>query len=156
MMQKEHLETRYALYNTQLQLEKERGVSYELKMQLKTALNVMNQLEQQQTKNQIESVELQVKYDAMSKQFDSLMNQTTSAKAREIEYKMKIQSLEEALCQRDTTNKRLEQMLKEFEHNNLRTINAIDQYVLLHIYITSSKENFVLLHNNVKYYAAFY
>lgn len=127
VMQKELLETRHALYNTESELEKERRVSHELKMQLKAAMNAVNELQQQQTKNQVKSVQLQVKYNAMAKQYDSLMNQATTAKVHETECKIKIQSLEENLCQKEMSNKRLEQTLNELEHDNLRTITAIDQ-----------------------------
>lgn len=127
MTQKELLETRHALYSTKLQLEKERGVSHELKMQLKAATDVVNKLEQQQTKDQIESTRLKAKYDATSKQYDSLMNQATNTKVRETEHKMKIQNLEETLRQRDTTIKRLEQILQDLKRDNLRAINTIDQ-----------------------------
>ncbi|XP_032685714.1 uncharacterized protein LOC116850943 [Odontomachus brunneus] len=129
VMQKELLDTRHALYSTELQLEKERGVSYELKIQLKAAMDAVNQLEQQQVKNQTESVQLQVKYEVMSRQFDSLMNQATSIKVRETEYKMKIQSLKETLRQKDITNKMLKQTLKDIECNNLHTINTIDHNI---------------------------
>lgn len=127
VMQKELLETRHALYSTESELEKERRISHELRMQLKAAMNAVNELQQQQTKNQVESVQLQVKYDAMAKQYDSLMNQATTAKVHETECKIKIQSLEEKLRQREMSNKRLEQTLNELEHDSLRTITAIDQ-----------------------------
>ncbi|XP_029676522.1 early endosome antigen 1-like [Formica exsecta] len=129
VMQKELLETHHALYNTESELEKERRVSHELKMQLKAAMNAVNELQQQQTKNQVESVQLQVKYNAMAKQYDSLMNQATTAKVHETECKIKIQSLEENLRQKEMSNKRLEQTLNELEHDNLRTITAIDQKI---------------------------
>lgn len=127
MMQKELLETRHALYNTELELEKERRVSHELRMQLKAAINAVNELQQQQTKNQVESVQLQVKYDAMAKQYDSLLNQATTAKVYEIKCKIKIQNLEESLRQKEKSNKILEQTLNELEQDSLRTITAIDQ-----------------------------
>ncbi|XP_070165404.1 nucleoprotein TPR-like [Polyergus mexicanus] len=129
MMQKELLETRHTLYNTESELEKERRVSHELRMQLKAAMNAVNELQQQQTKNQVESVQLQVKYDAMAKQYDSLMNQATTAKVHETECKIKIQSLKENLRQKEMSNKRLEQTLNELEHDNLRTITAIDHKI---------------------------
>ncbi|XP_014473956.1 PREDICTED: uncharacterized protein LOC106744061 [Dinoponera quadriceps] len=129
LMQKELLETRHALYSTKLQLEKERGVSHELKMQLKAAMDRVNKLEQQRAENQIKCVQLQVKYDAMSKQYDSLMNQASNTKMWETEYKMKVRNLEENLRQKDATNERLGQMLKDLECNNLHTINVIDHNI---------------------------
>ncbi|XP_072755364.1 uncharacterized protein [Anoplolepis gracilipes] len=129
VMRKELLETRHALYSTELELEKERRVSHELRMQLKAAINAVNVLQQQQTKNQVESVQLQVKYDAMAKQYDSLMNQATTAKVHETECKIKIQNLEENLRQKEMSNKRLEQTLNELEHDSLRTITAIDHKI---------------------------
>lgn len=111
----------------ELELEKERRISHELRMQLKAAMNAINELQQQQTKSQVESVQLQVKYDAMVKQYDSLINETTAAKVHETECKIKIHSLEENLRQKEMSNKRLEQTLNELEHDSLRTITAIDQ-----------------------------
>lgn len=127
IMQKQLLETRHALYSTELLLQKEREISQGLRMQLKVTMNAANELQQQQTKNQIEDVQLRVKYDAMSKQYDSLMNQATVIKAQEIEYKIKVQVLENKLCQENMTNKSLEQTLKEFERNSLRNLSAIEQ-----------------------------
>ncbi|KMR04886.1 kinesin-related protein 4-like protein [Lasius niger] len=98
-------------------------------MQLKAAMNAVNELQQQQTKNQVESVQLQVKYDAMAKQYDSLMNQATNARVYETERKIKIQSLEENLRQKERNNKILEQTLNELEQDSLRTITAIDQKI---------------------------
>lgn len=125
--QKELLETRHALYSTESELEKERRISHELRIQLNAAVNTINELQQQQIKNQVESVQLQIKYDAMAKQYDSLINQATAAKVHETECKIKIQSLEEKLRQKEMSNKRLEQTLNELEHDSLRAITAIDQ-----------------------------
>jgi len=123
------LETRHALYSTELELEKERRVSHELKMRLRAVTEVANESQQQQTKNQVESVQLRIKYDAMTKQCESLMNQAAVAKTYEAECKIKIRSLEEKLHQRDTSNKIMEQALKKLEYDNSRIIAAIDQYV---------------------------
>ncbi|KAL6445210.1 hypothetical protein ACFW04_002230 [Cataglyphis niger] len=128
-MQKELLETRHALYSAELELEKERRVSHELRMQLKAAMNAVNELQQQQMKNQVESVQSQVKYDVMAKQYDSLMNQVATAKVHETECKIQIQNLEESLRQKEMSNKRLEQTLNEMEHDNLRTITIIDHKI---------------------------
>lgn len=127
MIQKELVETRLALYSTELELEKERTVSHELRMQLKIAMDAADALQQQQTKNQVDSVQLQVKYDTIANQYDSMMNQVRSAKMHETECKIKIQSLEENLHYKDLINKKLKQMLKELEDNNLRTITIVDR-----------------------------
>lgn len=128
-MQKELLETRHALYSKELELEKERGVSHELRMRLRMITEMVNESQQQQTKNQVENVQLQVKYEAMAKQCESLMSQTAAAKVHEAQCKIKIQSLEENLRQKDASNKRMEQALKKLEHDGSRIITAIDQYV---------------------------
>nr|XP_012224785.1 PREDICTED: uncharacterized protein LOC105673601 isoform X2 [Linepithema humile] len=129
-MQKELVETRLALYSRELELEKERTISHELRMQLKTAMDAVNELQQQQTKNQINSVQLQVKCDTIAKQYDSMMNQVTSAKMHEMECKIKIQSLEENLHYKDLINKKLKQTLKELEHNNLRATTTVDRKIV--------------------------
>lgn len=128
-MQKDLLETRHALYSTELKLEKERGVSHELKMRLKAITEVANESQQQQTKNQVESLQLRIKYDAMTKQCESLMSQAATAKIHEAECKIKIRSLEEKLHQRDASNKIMEQALKKLQRDNSRAITTIDQYV---------------------------
>lgn len=124
---KKLLEIRLALYNTEVELEQEREVSRKLRMQLRAATDALNELQQQQTKNQVEGVQLRIQYDAMTKQYNSLINQMTTAKMYEIKCKIKIQSLEENLCQKDAIDKRLEQTLKEFERDSLHTITTIDQ-----------------------------
>lgn len=129
MMQKELLATRHALYSKELELEKERSVSHELRMRLKAVTEVANESQQQQTKNQVESVQLRVKYDAMAKQCESLTSQAVAAKIHEAECIFKIRNLEEKLRQRDASNKIMEQALKKLEHDNSRVITAIDQYV---------------------------
>lgn len=128
-MQKELLETRHALYSTELELEKERSVSHELRMRLRTVTEVMNESQQQQTKNQVESVQLRVKYDAMAKQCESLMSQTAATKMHEAECEIKIRNLEENLRQRNASHKRMEEALKKLERDSSRVITAIDQYV---------------------------
>lgn len=128
-MQKELLETRYALYSTELELEKERGVSQELRMRLRAVTEVATESQQQQTKNQVENVQLRVKYEAMEKQCEFLMSQAVAAKAHEAECKLKIRSLDENLRQKDASNKRMEQALKKLERNSSRIITTIDQYV---------------------------
>ncbi|XP_011154559.1 uncharacterized protein LOC105192257 [Harpegnathos saltator] len=154
MVQKELLETRHALYSIELQLEKERGISYELKMQLKAAMDVINKLEQQQIKKQTKYIQLEVKYDAMSKQYNSLINQATSTKVQETEYKMKIQNLEKILYKKDMINKRLEQILKELERNNLHTISAIDYNISKltqeHQYLTKSCDAVISLNQRLQ------
>lgn len=128
-MQKELLETRHALYSTELELEKERGVCHELKMRLKAVTEVANESQQQQTKNQVENVQLRVKYEAMAKQCESLMNQAAAAKVHETECKIKIRSLEKNLRQREESNKRMEQALDKLERDSSRVITTIDRYV---------------------------
>lgn len=125
--QRELLETRHALYSTELLLEKERGISHELTMQLRTAVEAAGELRQQRAADQLESVQLQVKYDAMAKRHDCLTNEITTAKVRETESGIKIQSLEEELRQGDTTNAGLERALNELERDSSRAIDAIDQ-----------------------------
>lgn len=131
-MQKELLETRHALYSTELELEKERGISHELRMRLRVITEMANESQQQQTKNQVENIQLRIKYEAMAKQCESLMSQTAAAKVHEAEYKIKIQSLEENLRQKDASNKRMEQTLKKLERDGSRVITTIDQYVWPH------------------------
>lgn len=128
-MQKELLATRHALYSKELELEKERGVSHELRMRLKVVTEVANESQQQQTKNQIENVQLRIKYDTMVKQCESLRSQAATAKMHEVECIFKIQSLEEKLRQIDASNKTMEQALKKLERDNSRVITTIDQYV---------------------------
>lgn len=128
-MQKELLETRHALYSTELELEKERGVSHELRMRLRAVTEVANESQQQQTKNQVESVQLRVKYDAMAKQCESLMSQAATTKMHEAECKIKIRNLEENLRQRNASYKRMEEALNKLERDGSRVITAIDQYV---------------------------
>jgi len=128
-MQKELLETRHALYSTELELEKERGVCHELKMRLKAVTEVANESQQQQTKNQVENVQLRVKYEAMAKQCESLMSQAAAAKVHEAECKIKIRSLEENLRQREESNKRMGQALNKLERDGSRVITTIDRYV---------------------------
>lgn len=131
-MQKELLETRHNLYSKELELEKERGISHELRMRLKMITEMVNESQQQQTKNQVESVQLRVKYEAMVKQCEALMSQTAAAKVHEAQCEIKIQSLEENLRQKDASNKRMEQALKKLERDGSRIITAIDQYVWPH------------------------
>lgn len=128
-MQKELLETRHALYSTELKLEKERSVSHELRMRLRVVTEVANESQQQQTRNQVENVQLRVKCDAMAKQCESLRSQAAAGRTHEAGCKIKIRSLEENLRQRDASNKITEQALKKLEHDNSRVITAIDQYV---------------------------
>ncbi|XP_020298505.1 uncharacterized protein LOC109862778 [Pseudomyrmex gracilis] len=123
-------------------------------MQLRAATDALNELQQQQTKNQVESVQLRVKYDAMTKQYDSLMNQMTTAKMREIKCKLKIQSLEENLCQKNAIGKRLEQTLKEFERDTLRTITTIDHKIVKlkqeHQHLQKSCEQVISLNHRLQ------
>ncbi|XP_011635086.1 uncharacterized protein LOC105425838 [Pogonomyrmex barbatus] len=146
-MRRELLETRHALYSAELQLEKERGISHELRMRLQVVTDVANDSHQRLTKNQVENVQLQVKYDAMAKQRESLMNQATAAKMREVESKMKIQSLEEELRQSDASNKRMEQALRELEHDSSRAIVTIDHKIAKlkeeHQYLQKSCEEII-------------
>ncbi|XP_071559771.1 uncharacterized protein [Temnothorax nylanderi] len=128
-MQKELLEARHALYSTELELEKERGVSHELRMHLRAVTEVVNESQQQQTKNQVENVQLRVKYEAMAKQHESLMSQAAAAKVHEAECTIKIRRLEENLRQRDASNKRMEQALKNLERDSSRVITAIDHKI---------------------------
>ncbi|XP_011688969.1 PREDICTED: uncharacterized protein LOC105450705 [Wasmannia auropunctata] len=128
-MQKELLETRHALYSTELELEKERGASHELRMRLRAVTEVANESQQQQTMNQVESVQLRVKYDAMAKQCESLMSQAAVAKAREAECKIQIRSLEEKLRRTDASNRIMEQALTRLERDSSRVIAAIDHKI---------------------------
>ncbi|XP_012530637.1 uncharacterized protein LOC105833439 [Monomorium pharaonis] len=128
-MQKELLAARHALYSKELELEKERGISHELRMRLRAVTEMVNESQQQQTKNQVESVQLRIKYDAMAKQCESLTSQAVTAKIREAECTLKIRSLEEKLSQKDASNKIMEQALKKLQHDNLRVINTIDHNI---------------------------
>ncbi|EGI66876.1 PREDICTED: early endosome antigen 1-like isoform X1 [Acromyrmex echinatior] len=152
--QKELLETRHALYSTELELEKERRVSHELKMRLRVVTEVANESQQQQTKNQVESVQLRIKYDAMTKQCESLMSQAAAAKTHEAECKIKIRSLEEKLHQRDTSNKIMEQALKKLEYDNSRVIAAIDHKIAKlkeeHRYLQKSCEDTIILNQRLQ------
>ncbi|XP_011860981.1 PREDICTED: uncharacterized protein LOC105558083 [Vollenhovia emeryi] len=128
-MQKELLEARHALYSTELELEKERGISYELKMRLRVVTEMANESQQQQTKDQVETVQLRVKYETMAKQYGSLMSQAAAAKVHEAECKIKIRSLEENLRQKEASNKRMEQTLRQLERDNARVIAAVDHKI---------------------------
>ncbi|KYN02413.1 hypothetical protein ALC62_06793 [Cyphomyrmex costatus] len=153
-MQKELLETRYALYSTELELEKERGVSHELKMRLKAVTEVANESQQQQTKNQVESVQLRIKHDAMTKQCESLMSQAATTKMHEAECKIKIQNLEEKLRQRDASNKIMEQALKKLKHDNSRIVTTIDHTIAKfkeeHQYLQRSCEEIIILNQRLQ------
>ncbi|XP_011169392.1 uncharacterized protein LOC105202521 [Solenopsis invicta] len=153
-MQKELLATRHALYSKELELEKERGVSHELRMRLKVVTEVANESQQQQTKNQIENVQLRIKYDTMVKQCESLRSQAATAKMHEVECIFKIQSLEEKLRQIDASNKTMEQALKKLERDNSRVITTIDHNIAKlteeHQFLQKSCEQIIILNQRLQ------